>query len=304
MSTIKLQGNVLVIDDEEDIREILSNKLKSSGVTVFEAPNGKLALEKIQANKIDVVISDLKMPVMSGLDLLKAMRESGFTQPVIMLTAFASQDSTIEALRLGAFDYLTKPFEGQSVLEVIAKALRTSQAQQRVESQLTNIKKDRASEDYATEMQIMRIRTTRESYGNDARTTEQKTSARKRLRDLFISESTSQLLFCNASVQGLREVENRPMELGYMLRVVQSIRVASRYIKENEVADFCHELENSLSILRVKPGLVENEHIEILGAAIECLRQRIETLEGDSPESFHDIQEKLTIMSAELAKRI
>lgn len=304
MNKIQLQGNVLLVDDEEDIREILADKLQSAGLSVFEAENGKLALEKVHSNKIDVVISDLKMPVMSGLELLKNMRETGFTQPVIMLTAFASQESTIEALRLGAFDYLTKPFEGKTVLEVVTKALKTSQAQQRVEKQLLTTKSEHSSDDYATEMQIMRIRTTRESYGHDARTVEQKSVAKRRLHDLFVSESTSQLLFCNASVQGLREIENRPMELGYMLRVIQSIRVASRYMKESEVSDFCHELENGLSILRVKPNLVENEQMELIGQALDCLRQRIETLDGEAPETFHDIQEKLTMMSSELAKRI
>jgi DNA-binding NtrC family response regulator len=116
-------ARILVVDDEERIREILHIILFGAGHQVREAANGQSALAALEAEAIDLVISDVRMDKMGGLDLLAAIREKELGCPVIFITAFATLESAVDALRLGAVDYLTKPFEEKDVLLAVERAL-------------------------------------------------------------------------------------------------------------------------------------------------------------------------------------
>lgn len=115
--------HILVVDDEEDVRDTLENVLKSMNYTTSIAANGVEALEVIQNNKIDVVLSDLYMPEMNGIELLK--RVQGIDKKVIflMITAHPTIETAVEAIKKGAYDYLTKPFHIEEVRMKINRAL-------------------------------------------------------------------------------------------------------------------------------------------------------------------------------------
>jgi two-component system KDP operon response regulator KdpE len=100
---------ILIVDDEERILNFLSTKLKASGYEVFTAPNGVKGLEQVQAQEPDLVVLDLLMPRMNGLDMLKELRAFSI-MPVIILTAKEADTDRIKGLQLGADDYLPKPF--------------------------------------------------------------------------------------------------------------------------------------------------------------------------------------------------
>ena len=104
-------AQLLVVDDEDKIRAILKIMLIAAGHQVHEAENGKAALAVLESEAVDLVLSDVCMDEMDGFGLLTAIREQDLGCPVIFLTAFASLESAVEALRLGAADYLVKPFE-------------------------------------------------------------------------------------------------------------------------------------------------------------------------------------------------
>ena len=114
---------VLVVDDEELIRWSLAEHLKAEGYTVNEAANGQEALEQVNAAAPDVILLDLKMPVMDGLSTLRRLREDGHEIPVIVLTAHGGVESAVEATRLGAADYLSKPFDLREISIVVKKAI-------------------------------------------------------------------------------------------------------------------------------------------------------------------------------------
>jgi two-component system, NtrC family, response regulator PilR len=101
---------VLVADDERSMRELLAIVLKREGYDVLLAENGRTALAALERAPVDLLISDIKMPDMTGIDVLRAAKALDPELQAIMMTAFASQDTAIEALRLGACDYLIKPF--------------------------------------------------------------------------------------------------------------------------------------------------------------------------------------------------
>ena len=114
---------VLVIDDEPPIRKLLRMGLSSQGYEVLEAPNGKAGLEQL-AEKPDLVILDLGLPDMQGLDLLRMIRSRNESVPVVVLSSRGDEAGKVEALDLGADDYVTKPFGMDELLARLRAALR------------------------------------------------------------------------------------------------------------------------------------------------------------------------------------
>ncbi len=108
-------GRVMVVDDEENIREVLSNYLDSLGYEVVTASDGEDALRKFEIGGYDLIISDLLMPTIDGLELLKAVREKDRDVIFLMITGYPSIETAVDAIKQGAYDYITKPFHMEDV---------------------------------------------------------------------------------------------------------------------------------------------------------------------------------------------
>jgi two-component system, NtrC family, response regulator AtoC len=117
---------VLVADDEANLRKVLAAMLARDGYEAHLAANGQEAIELLGEHHIDTVICDLKMPKVDGLGVLRHVVDAYPRIPVILITAHGTVDSAVEALKLGAFDYITKPFEREELRHVVAKALKTA----------------------------------------------------------------------------------------------------------------------------------------------------------------------------------
>ncbi len=114
--------NVLVVDDEEEFRDLTVKRLEKRGLKVLGAERGKKALEVLEHSHTDVVLLDVKMPGMDGIETLRQIRIMKPLVEVVLLTGHASVDSGIEGMKLGAFDYLMKPIELEPLLEKLADA--------------------------------------------------------------------------------------------------------------------------------------------------------------------------------------
>ena len=114
---------ILVVDDEKNQREILEMILSGEGYEVTTASSGEAAMKFVADRRFDLVLTDLKMTGMSGLDLLKELTDFDKSIIVLLLTAHGTVDSAVDALRLGAFDYLQKPYDRDKLLETISRAL-------------------------------------------------------------------------------------------------------------------------------------------------------------------------------------
>jgi excisionase family DNA binding protein len=114
---------VLVADDEASIRELLSKTLALADYEVDLAPDGHTAIERLRIYHYDLLITDLKMPGMDGLALIRDVRRAQPDLPIVIITGFSTEASAIEAIELGVAGYLTKPFRVPKVLAVAAKAL-------------------------------------------------------------------------------------------------------------------------------------------------------------------------------------
>jgi two-component system response regulator PilR (NtrC family) len=116
-------SRLLVVDDEQSMRDFLSIMLKKEGHEVVTAENGSSALKVIHAEIFDLLITDVKMPGVDGIEVLKTVKEVSPETVVIMITAFATTETAVEAMKLGAYDYITKPFKVDEIKLVIQKAL-------------------------------------------------------------------------------------------------------------------------------------------------------------------------------------
>jgi DNA-binding NtrC family response regulator len=116
-------ANMLVIDDDENILEVIQTRLESNGYFVEPHTDPLEALESMKEKAFDVVISDIRMPGMDGIELLRRIKCLNWDIPVILLTAYGTIADAVEAVKLGAFQYLTKPFQGKQLIEEVEAAL-------------------------------------------------------------------------------------------------------------------------------------------------------------------------------------
>jgi DNA-binding NtrC family response regulator len=119
----KNMHNILVVDDEEVIREGMRRILSAEGFHVDTSASGRTAIEKIQERDFDVVITDLKMPGMDGIEVLKAIKILQPEVPVIIITGYSTVDTAVDAMKNGAFDYIAKPFTSDLIIDKVQKAI-------------------------------------------------------------------------------------------------------------------------------------------------------------------------------------
>jgi two-component system response regulator PilR (NtrC family) len=117
------KAKILIAEDEKSMREVLEIFLQEEGYETFTAKDGKEALEMLERDIYDVVITDIKMPRADGFEVLKKTKEISPQTVVIMITAFGTTESAIEAIKLGAYDYMEKPFKIEEIRVVIKRAL-------------------------------------------------------------------------------------------------------------------------------------------------------------------------------------
>ncbi len=121
-------GRIIVVDDERSMRKVLAAALSSEGHEVRTTDDGAEALELYRSGGWDLVVQDLKMPKMDGLELLGRLKELDAAACAIVITAFGTWDTAVEAMRLGAYDYLKKPFDNDHLRSVVARALERRRA--------------------------------------------------------------------------------------------------------------------------------------------------------------------------------
>jgi len=129
-----MSGSILIVDDEKAQREILVTILRREGYTVADVPGGKEALALLEKGEFDLILTDLKMQGLSGLELMEQVLAANTDQCILMMTAHGTVDSAVEAMKKGAFDYLEKPLERDSLILTLQRAME--HVQLRRENQL------------------------------------------------------------------------------------------------------------------------------------------------------------------------
>jgi DNA-binding NtrC family response regulator len=151
------QVRVLVVDDEEGVRNLLQRILEGAGYQVTTAANGKEALYKISLGETELVLLDIKMPEMSGIEVLSKLTADSPDICAIMVTSVVETETAVEAMKLGAYDYILKPFDRDDVLRKVLKAIerwkRLSQEKHRyLELQKSIMEKTQLMQEQFTEL--------------------------------------------------------------------------------------------------------------------------------------------------------
>lgn len=135
---------LLIAEDESQLLELLVEELVATGIDVHTAPNGQVALAMaLEHNKspqpFHAILSDINMPKMSGLELLKEVRRAGFETPFVILTAYGDKEKTVLALQMGAYDFVDKPYDIQKLNKTVSDALNLGIAQLDIERELDEL---------------------------------------------------------------------------------------------------------------------------------------------------------------------
>lgn len=118
--------NILVVDDSRSMRMLIKKMLESAGLfssNIMEAENGLMALDFVESNNLDLIFTDINMPNMSGLDLVKEIKAKGMKIPIIVITTDGSQATVVEAIQNGAVGYIKKPFNAEQIKDIVQKHL-------------------------------------------------------------------------------------------------------------------------------------------------------------------------------------
>ncbi len=116
--------SILMVDDDISVLESGAELLKEHGYSVITSENADDAMDKLQANEVDVVVADIRMPQVSGLELLEKIHSTNSNMPVILMTAYAELDVAITAMGKGAFDFIIKPYKQELLLHAIEMAIK------------------------------------------------------------------------------------------------------------------------------------------------------------------------------------
>src|SRR3954467_5303661 len=119
-------ARILVVDDQEMMRDSLAATLAREGHEVVAAGDGQAGVSRLSSAKFDLLISDLKMPKMTGIELLAEAKKIRPEMPVVLMTAFATVATAVEAMKLGAYDYIQKPFDGEEIKLLVDRTLEHS----------------------------------------------------------------------------------------------------------------------------------------------------------------------------------
>jgi len=146
---------ILIVDDEENFRHMLSVILKKEGYDVETASNGEEALQKIAATSPDQVLCDIRMPQMDGLEFLSEVQKRGMDATIIMMSAYGTLDIAIEAMKLGAYDYISKPFKPDEVILTLRKAEERERLRKENELLRKEVKKEYSFENIISKNEKM-----------------------------------------------------------------------------------------------------------------------------------------------------
>ena len=125
---------ILIVDDNKDMRFNLSNILKDEGYEVIAAGEGKRAIKEVKTKHPNLVLLDIRLPGMDGIKTLEEIKKIDNDLAIIMLTAYVDVKDAVRAMKSGAFDYITKPFDNEELVIVIKRALKTQHLSREVES--------------------------------------------------------------------------------------------------------------------------------------------------------------------------
>lgn len=235
---MQVTQTLLLVDDEPDVLELLVCAAAPLGCIILTASDGAGALEIVANNDVDVIVSDISMPKLDGMGLLRELRGRGFRRPFIFATGAARHESTVEALRMGAFDFLEKPFELAQVSATLGQALANARA---------------TSSSLALDGLV----------GRDALAA-------------FAEDGAAQLTFASSALSGLMQEERFREDTSFLLRISVALEAASRDLGHTTIEKVAAAAVDLFTELRIDGRMASEAQSARAGALIGWLRDAID----------------------------
>lgn len=314
-SAQRAAARILVVEDEPDLRQILKMHITAMGFDVLDCEDGSKALDLLEKEAVDVIISDMVMPKTNGIELLSELRARGSSIPFIILSAFSEKEMIIESLSLGIFDYIEKPFDAASTRALLLEAVRVSHELQKIAGDQVLLPKKESTFGKGhvvknhEEWIIKRLRTLSKDHvppqkednlGSFA--AQQSSDSFVQLKALFVGESLQQLRNAERAVRSMgSNGEAIVWELGYLQRVMLSIEEAALVIKEKGIAELARAIALCFAIYRIRKSLLNSNKLTALRKGHKVLELKIRSIFAPAdPEIAKVLDEQFKVLVDEL----
>jgi CheY-like chemotaxis protein len=264
-------AQVLVVEDDDVLRKLMCQTVKRLGFVPHQAVSGIQGLEVLRSASVDVVISDIEMPGMNGLAMMEAAIADGCFQPFIIISSQLKRDIVIRALKLGAFDFIDKPFRASIISQVLDEAFRYAR---RLRTFMTGLMPGaQQSIQSGEQLYLLRIIESAASpFGNSVPEDLVRLAAEpERLRDFYFETTKKSLENSTKRLHGLSRFESSQWDFGALLRTIHSIKCASSGKLSPATAELLNVLENSYALIRVYRESLNKDMVAALQHAQDAL---------------------------------
>jgi len=267
---------VLVVEDDDLLRKILCQTIQRIGFVAIPTSNGEMGLEKLKSESVDIVVSDIMMPKMTGLELLKHSVAAGYIQPFIIISSQHKRDVLMQALKLGAFDFIDKPFQASVISQVLDEAYRHSQRLTQFASTL-QIGSDSQRIFTLVEMEkfylLRLIEATSNLFGVDAGI-ERLGQSDKADGDKFYYETGKKALDgISKRLAGMSKFLNTGWDFGVILRTIHSLKMAAGERLHKDTEALLDMLEDRFALVRLYHECLNKEILADIQLSHQLLTQ-------------------------------
>jgi DNA-binding response OmpR family regulator len=243
---------VLIIDDDDTVCKVLSLTLKRSGMTVLTSTSPKEGLALVRREPLDIVISDVRMPEMSGVELLRTLRAEGIVTPFLIISSQSSKDILLQSLQLGAFDLINKPMQASIIGRLMDEAIRVSQRQKHI-ALMRAPGTEVSTLDQALAWTLANVSPLA---AFDSGRLDQKTLDALAIKDpqeRLVRAAQLALQTSRPALDNLRNFADRTWDLGVLIRVYNGLRASFEAGGEPRLTPALQALEACYAWLRVRP---------------------------------------------------
>ncbi|MBC7533414.1 MAG: response regulator [Oligoflexus sp.] len=282
--------SVLIVDDLIDTQELLAVYAKMNGFQAYTAFDGVEALDLMENESIDIVISDLFMPKLSGLSFLREVRKRGWKTPFVFATAYADKDSTIQAFSNGAYDYMLKPVKAEDFAKMLGQVSSYVRTMEKLGPQgaVKQLKNASKFTNVVHEMHAIK-----NSFSNESKE-KVLTTATNENQWPELRIAASDLLNSNhKSFEWLLRGKNFNWDLSHLLRVSQSIERLCLQEGLLEAAKLANGMSEAVALLRSENHLINEARVEALRAANDCLLEFFGQDQALIPSRTREITDRL-----------
>lgn len=272
------EGKLLIVDDEPDILKMLSDLGEQAMMKVYAVGNGAQALDLLSQHKFDVILSDLVMPALDGIELLRIIRARNISTPFIFVTGNPSDRLNLEALQLGAFDCVEKPFDSERIVNLIMDAAQQQRSMTRVDRSITDLmaKNPGRKIDKKAVQNVMEIGLNRSKKEEEVDIDQfVKFAYFSELDDVFVSETLPLLDECESTLENILLSKKPSYEIASLFRIMRMIKEAAESIGASKIAKTANALEDACAYYRVNTSVLSKKRLMVLMEAYQNLRRLV-----------------------------